>query len=148
MRFINPSKFELCEMDIRIRRIYLAISKDNWVIRKHKKVEFNKEKTCGSKETTPKKTPRTISEPLAVDWKGGGIISLCSKTCYCFGDQNKMTCEDLNKITYTYNITKNKYMNVLPSQMSSSGVNRGFRMKSGEMYIYQQYRNRLFIPLL
>ena len=43
MRFINPSKFELCEMDIRIRRIYLEISKDNWVIRKHKKVEFNKE---------------------------------------------------------------------------------------------------------
>ena len=139
MRFIHPSTFELCEMDT--DSAYLAISQNNLeeVIREDKRVEFQKEKNMWFPRNNTlenaaydKRTPGLFK----VEWKGEGIISLCSKTYYCFGDQHKISCKGLNK--YTNDITKEKYMTVLTSQNPSSGVNRGFRMKGGDMFTYQQ----------
>ena len=51
-------------------------------------MEFNKEKKTMwfPRYNTQENAAYTMSEPMAVDWKGEGVISLCSKKYYCFGE--------------------------------------------------------------
>jgi hypothetical protein len=53
-----------------------------------------------------KKTSRLFKE----EYSGDGIIALCSKTFYCFGEEDKFSCKGINK--RTNQITKEKYMDV------------------------------------
>ena len=73
-----------------------------------------------------------------MEWEGDGIIALCSKTYYCFGSKNKISCKGLNKANN--DITTEQYMEVLTSQTSGGGVNRRFRMQDGAMYTYEQIK--------
>ena len=73
-----------------------------------------------------------------VEWQGDGIVALCSKTYYCFGFKNKISCKGLNK--NNNDITKQQYMDVLTSQSDSGGINRGFRMQQGVMHTYEQVK--------
>jgi hypothetical protein len=60
-----------------------------------------------------------------VEWEGSGIVSLCSKTYYCFGgEKDKFSCKGVNKKNV---INKDKYLDVV-SRHSGLGVNRGFRV--------------------
>ena len=64
------------------------------------------------------------------EWEGDGIVSLCSKTYYCFGDgKDKFSCKGVNKKNNIIN--KDKYLDELLSKRSGSGVNRGFRVLRG-----------------
>ena len=60
-----------------------------------------------------------------VEFVGDGMVALCSKTYYAFGEQNKASCKRLNKCLN--NITKEKFLQVLSSRQSGGGLNRGFR---------------------
>ena len=72
------------------------------------------------------------------EFEGAGIISLCSKTYYCFGAHDKYSCKGINR--RCNEINKDKYLNVLLNKQSSSGVNRGFRVTNNTMYTYRQVR--------
>ena len=75
-----------------------------------------------------------------VEWEGDGIISLCSKTYYCFGDgKDKFSCKGVNKKNNVIN--KDKYLDVTLSKRSGSGVNRGFRVMNNKMCTYVQVKN-------
>ena len=75
-----------------------------------------------------------------VEWEGDGIISLCSKTYYCFGDgKDKFSCKGVNKKNNVIN--KDKYFDVILSKRSGSGVNRGFRVMNNTMCTYVQVKN-------
>ena len=68
-----------------------------------------------------KRTPGLFKE----EWEGEGIISLCSKTYYCFGSgKDTFSCKEVNKKNNFIN--KNKYLDVILSKRSGSDVNRGF----------------------
>ena len=70
----------------------------------------------------------------------GGIVSLCSKTYYCFGgEKDKYSCKGVNKNNNVIN--KDKYLDVLLSKRSGSGVNRGFRVLNNTMCTYVQVKN-------
>ena len=128
VKFIHPSNFQMCEMDT--DSAYLAISKDNLddIIRPEIKTQYHLEKhTWFPREDTPehrafdKRTPGLFK----VEWEGDGIVALCSKTYFCFGDQNKASCKGLNKATN--DITKQRYLDVLEAQRAGIGTNRGGR---------------------
>ena len=74
-----------------------------------------------------------------VEWEGQGIIGLCSKTYYCFGRKDKFSCKGVNK--KCNEINKEKFLNVLLTKQSASGVNRGFRCINNQMLTYNQVRN-------
>ena len=74
------------------------------------------------------------------EWKGQGIVGLCSKTYYCFGARDKFSCKGVNK--KCNGINKDKYLQFLyKKKQNSSGVNRGFRVVNNTMYTYTQVRD-------
>ena len=75
-----------------------------------------------------------------LEFKGDGIIALCSKTYYCFGKtSDKLSCKALNK--RHNDLSKNSYQQVLQTQISGSGVNKSFRTDGKTMYTYKQQRD-------
>ena len=80
-----------------------------------------------------------------VEWEGKGIISLCSKTYYCFGSTSKskvkVSTKGLVKDQNTLNPTI--FKNVLLEKKSGSGTNRGFRVMNNSVYTYLQTRDAL-----
>jgi len=73
-----------------------------------------------------------------IEFEGQGIISLCSKTYYCFGRKDKFSCKGVNR--KCNEINKDKYLNVLLTKQSAVGVNRGFRCVNNQMLTYNQVR--------
>ncbi|XP_038059915.1 uncharacterized protein LOC119730920 [Patiria miniata] len=141
MRFIDPSDFQLCEMDT--DSAYMAISAPHLddIIKPHLRDEYQREKSSWfPRDDTPdhraydKRTPGLFK----VEWAGDGIVALCSKTYYCFGEKDKAVCKGLNK--KTNDITKMNYLEALENQRAGEGVNRGFRMRSDGMYTYEQVK--------
>ena len=77
------------------------------------------------------------------EWRGDGIVALCSKTYYCFGGKkDKLSCKGLNK-HQSRPLTAQRFLDVLSSKTAGSGVNRGFRLVNGKMVTYTQQKNAL-----
>ena len=93
---------------------------------------------CSERTKFDKRTPGLFK----TEYEGDGIIALCSKTYYCFGDNGpKVSCKGLNKNSNM--ITKAKYLDVLKTGISGGGVNKGFRTDGTSMLSYTQQRNSL-----
>ena len=76
-----------------------------------------------------------------MEWKGKGIIALCSKTFYCFGPTDKLSAKGLMKNQNDLNPTVFKA--VLNNKESGTGKNRGFRVINNAVYTYVQSRDAL-----
>ncbi|XP_076815041.1 uncharacterized protein LOC143461131 isoform X2 [Clavelina lepadiformis] len=77
-----------------------------------------------------------------VEFQGDGCIALCSKTYYTFGRSGcKLACKGLSKKLNHF--TKQRYMNVLLSQTSGKGINRGFISRNNQVFTYEQERRAL-----
>ena len=82
-----------------------------------------------------KRTPGLFKE----EFRGEGIISLCSKTYIAWGDEgDKISCKGLQKKRNLENLTKQKYLNVLETQTAGKGTNKGFRVNAGKIFTYEQ----------
>ena len=92
---------------------------------------------CLSRQAYDKRTPGLFKR----EWHGDGFIGLSSKTYYCFGGVDKFSTKGLNKTRNEIN--KDKFMQVLTSRVSGTGVNRGFQVKNSSMYTYVQERAAL-----
>ena len=78
---------------------------------------------------------------MKVEYVGDSIISLCSKTYYCSGKTDKISCKGLNK---TINhLMKEDYLRVLNDKKSGFGTNIGFRYTHQNMFTYTQQRHAL-----
>lgn len=76
-----------------------------------------------------------------VEWKGEGVIALCSKCYYCIGDETKLSSKGISK---KHNqLTKEDYLYVLLNQTITNGANMGFRIKGGDVFTYTQNRKGL-----
>ena len=75
---------------------------------------------------------------LQVEYEGDGMVGLCSKTYFCFGDTNKMSCKGISK--RQNDLDRDTYLNVLKNKESGTGVNKGFRVKDNQMMTYTQTR--------
>jgi hypothetical protein len=124
---------------------YMALSADSLeeVIKSELKQRYQSEKhNWFPRSDTPehaaydKRTPGLFKK----EYRGDGIVALCSKTYYCFGVEDKFSCKGVNKKTNDINKGTYTYMDVLLSKKSGSGTNRGFRVVENKMYTYLQER--------
>ena len=78
-----------------------------------------------------------------LEYKGDGIVALCSKTYCCFGKdaQTKTSAKGISKRLNV--LTKNKYLQVLNTRKSGSGINKGFRTDGRSMFTCTQQRDAL-----
>ena len=124
---------------------YMALSADSLeeVIKSELKQRYQSEKhNWFPRSDTPehaaydKRTPGLFKK----EYRGDGMVALCSKTYYCFGVEDKFSCKGVNKKTNDINKGTYTYMDVLLSKKSGSGTNRGFRVVENKMYTYLQER--------
>jgi hypothetical protein len=168
-RFVSREDYQLCEMDT--DSLYLALSTPSLeaAVRPHLLPQFYQEwplwfpaqacddhreefikiklsgqdwkpaPCCLGRQKLDKRTPGLFK----IEFQGEGIVALCSKTYYCFGENtdDKYSCKGLNKRLNT--LTKDSYMDVLKTQINGGGTNIGFRAMNGHMYTYQQHRDAL-----
>ena len=140
--YLDRSDYEYCEMDTVCA--YIAISGESVeeLVKPGLREAFENDK-CNwfprSDTTEHAKYDRRKPGLFKVEWEGDGIISLCSKTYYCFGEKDKYSCKGVNKKNNVIN--KDKYLDVLLSKRSGSGVNRGFRVLNNTMCTYVQVKN-------
>ena len=141
-KYLDRSDFQYCEMDTDSAYIAIAGPSVDSLVKPELRAEFQKDKFNWFPRTdTPenkaydKQTPGLFKE----EWSGEGIIGLSSKTYYCFGSYDKFSCKGVNKTCN--DINKEKYLNVLLTKQSSSGLNKGFRVVNNSMYTYEQVRD-------
>ena len=76
-----------------------------------------------------------------VEWEGSGMIALCSKTYFGWGEENKCSTKGIDKRHNQLN--KEHFLQVLMSKQSCSGINVGFQVKNNTVYTYRQQRDAL-----
>ena len=141
-KYLDRSNFQLCEMDT--DSAYMALAGENLeslvkpelrgVFEADKHNWFPRTETVENR-AYDKRTPGLFKE----EWQGDGIIGLCSKTYYCFGTKDKFSCKGISKKLNV--VDGDKYLDVLLSKRSSSGVSRGFRVVNNSVYTYNQVRD-------
>ena len=167
-KYLDRKDFEMCEMDTDSAYLALAAPDMEQLVRPELKREFYEERSkwlpaeacdvhvkdyincraldqhwtaaaecCKNRIMFDKRTPGLFK----VEWRGEGIVSLCSKTYYCFGEKNKATTKGLNKQQNFLN--KEVFLDVLKNQCTGSGTNKGFRVVNNTMYTYTQRRDAL-----
>jgi G:T-mismatch repair DNA endonuclease (very short patch repair protein) len=166
-KYVDPRDFQMVEMDT--DSLYFAISESNFesVVRPELRESFYREKhlwfpseSCDvhreeyirAKQTGVPWNPSACCKARSiydlrtpglfkVEWEGEAIVALCSKTYYCLGDVNKASTKGLSKRQNKINLEH--FLQVLESQKSGSGMNRGFRVEAGDIYTYAQTRGAL-----
>ena len=115
--FEDHRDFPYCIMDT--DSAYMALSTDTLeeVVKPHLRQKYILEKNDWlPRDDTPehaaydKRTPGLFKE----EYRGDGIVALCSKTYYCFGVEDKVSCKGINKCLN--DIHKGTYMDVLLSK--------------------------------
>ena len=151
-QFVSRSDYQLCEMDT--DSLYMALSTPTLEQAVHPtllprfykeyhhwfpsqacdvhQVDFVSTRLAQQPLTPPtcylqrQKIDKRTPGLLKVEFESEGIVALCSKTYYCFGNTtDKQSCKGLNK--RLNDLTKDHYLKVLKTQTSGGGLNRGFR---------------------
>ena len=140
-RYLDRKNFEYILMDTDSAYAALAGESVDSLVKEELRDEYesNKHKWFPRTDTAEhraydKRTPGLFK----VEYQGEGIIALCSKTYYCFGQYDKFSCKGINK--KCNEITKAKFLNVLQTMQSASGINRGFRCINHQVLTYKQER--------
>ena len=142
-KYLHRSDYEYCKMDT--DSAYIAISGESVedLVKPEMMHEFEIDKSNWFPRTdTVEHAKYDTRTPglFKVEWEGDGIISLCSKTYYCFrAGKDKFSCKGVNKKNNVIN--KDKYLDIILSKRSGSGVNRGFRVMNNKMCTYVQVKN-------
>lgn len=168
-KFVSRKNYQLCEMDT--DSLYMALSDvslekvvrpslrrqffeewNDWfparTCDRHRQdfiIAMSRDETwvqppcCAKRQQLDKRTPGLFK----LEFGGDGIVALCSKTYYCFGDdqKDKISCKGLSK--RLNRLMKESYLEVLRTMQAGGGVNRGFRTDGKTIYTYRQNRKSL-----
>ena len=98
---------------------------------------------CAERRLYDEKTPGLFK----TEWRGDGMIALCSKTYYCRNSEggDKLSTKGLQKAPNADALTFEAYRRVLSTGQGPSGLaNRGIRLgPGGRLYTYRQERAAL-----
>ena len=141
-KYVPRNHFQYVEMDTDSAYIGLAFESLEAAVREADREAFDREKykwLPRPDNVHDRREPGRFKE----EWRGDGFIGLCSKTYYCFGRSHghKVSCKGLQKARNA--LTATHFLDVLRTQRSHKGTNRGFRMKDGVMTTYEQDRTAL-----
>ncbi|GFO00263.1 hypothetical protein PoB_002676800 [Plakobranchus ocellatus] len=95
---------------------------------------WNPRPCCKERSTFDKRTPGLFK----IEFVGDGMVALCSKTYFAFGEKSKVSCKGLNK--NLNHLTKDKFLSVLKTRESGGGQNKGFRSVRNAVFTYEQER--------
>lgn len=167
VKFLSFDSFALIQCDT--DSLYLSLSGNNlyttvevekrkefvneyesWMARqyctKHKKKFFKtvfSEKEWKPKECCKMAAKYYLRQPglFHLENVSQGVIALCSKCYYCYGDTPKCSAKGVNK---TQNkLTEHDYKQVLTHKTISSATNMGMRVRGEKMYTYTQRKKGL-----
>lgn len=100
------------------------LEKNNWFPREDTTVNKNYDK----------RTPGLFK----IEYEGDGMIALCSKTYYTWGNQDKFSSKGIQKSANEKALCKEAYKRCLIEEETISFQNRGFRYIDGAMKTYEQ----------
>ena len=125
-KYFDREKLQLIQMDT--DSMYLALTEEKLedILKPAMKEDYEREK---NKWLVTKKEDRRIPGLFKEEFKGEGMVALCSKMYYVKGltpGKNKLSCKGVSK--KTNNLSFENYKNVLISGKPISAVNKGFRM--------------------
>ena len=92
---------------------------------------------CIKQKKYDKRTPGLFK----IEWQGEGMVGLCSKTYFGWGDKDKCSTKGISK--QHNKLDKDRFLEVLTTKQSTGGVNIGFQVKDNAVYTYQQQRDAL-----
>jgi hypothetical protein len=121
-------------------RLACEYHRDKFVSTMSEKRIWEMNQCCLKVNKYDQRTPGLFKE----EFKGNGIISLNSKTYFCWTDDdenNKYRSKGLSR--RQNQLTRDQFMSVLKNKDFISGENRGFCKKNGDMLTYRQERNGL-----
>jgi len=133
-KYIDRSCFQYIEMDT--DSAYMALTDEIENIIKPElrdEFKFNKHKWFPSTDRD-KRTPGLFK----IEYEGNGMVALCSKTYYVWGDKDKVSSKGLQKRRNSEVLTKDRYLQCLFNSESISGINMGFRFERKMMKTYEQ----------
>ena len=169
-KYVDRADYELCEMDTDSLYLVLSTATLEEAVRPHLRRKFfrhyhewfpaeacdehrpdfvraksqgesweAREQCCKTRKAFDRRTPGLFK----LEYKGDGIVALCSKTYCCFGADapTKTSAKGVSK--RLNNLVRERYLNVLRTRKSGSGKNRGFRGDGKHMYTYTQERDAL-----
>ncbi|GFN90297.1 hypothetical protein PoB_001680300 [Plakobranchus ocellatus] len=166
-RFVSRDDYQLCEMDT--DSLYMALSANSLeeAVKPHLLEKFYREypqwfparscdshheefvsvcsrgeawnprPCCKERSTFDKRTPGLFK----IEFVGDGMVALCSKTYFAFGEKSKVSCKGRNK--NLNHLTKDKFLSVLKTRESGGGLNKGFRSVRNAVFTYEQERASL-----
>ena len=167
--FISRADFQLIEMDT--DSLYMALSQDDLlkVIRPDRLEQFMTEygkwmqpeacsyhlkefvesrrgsipwvapPCCGKTRIWGMREPGLFKE----EWRGDGMVALCSKTYFGWGVNDKYSCKGLNKHINRAKLDRETFLRVLETEEIDGGVNKGFRVLGRDVVRYNQQKKAL-----
>jgi hypothetical protein len=112
----------------------------DFIERMSKNVSWEMKECCKKINKYDQRTPGLFKE----EYSGVGIISLNSKTYYCWSDDgDKPKCRSKGLSQKTNILQKGQFLSVLQNKESISGENKGFLKRDNCIYTYSQIRNAL-----
>ena len=139
-KYLNRSDFQYLEMDT--DSAYMALT-DNFenLIKEELKEEFDSEKDKWFPRSNTEEFKRFDKRTpglFKVEYEGDGMVALCSKTYYVWGDKNKVSSKGLQKRRNSEVLTKESYLRCLFNGETIDGTNIGFRFDQKSMKTYEQ----------
>ena len=143
MKFVDRSDFEYLAMDT--DSAYMAVSGSSIedIIKPDMRAIYEKEKHFWFPRTDSKENAaydKRCPGLFHLEKSGTAMVSLCSKTYYVEGDDGKPKYSSKGIQKRGNPVDINTYLNVLKTKQSSSGTNKGFRVKNNSIYTYVQER--------
>ena len=139
-KYIDRSDFQYMYMDT--DSAYMGITDDfEKLIKPELKDEFELDKHNWFPRTDTKENKDYDKRKPGLfkkEFEGEGMICLCSKTYYCWGDQDKHSSKGLQKARNEQHLTRETYKKCLNNEKVSSCLNKGFRFIDKTMKTYEQ----------
>ena len=112
--------------------------KQDFVSTKLEGKEWEPTDCCKEQKKFDRRTPGLMK----IEWKGKGMIALCSKCYFGWGeDGEKKSTKGISKAQNKHNMEN--FKEVLRTQVAQGGYNTGFQVKDNVMYTYKQWRSAL-----
>ena len=141
-KYLNQCDFQYMSMDT--DSAYMGLTDDfDKLIKPEMRAEFELDKRNWFPRTdTQENKMFDKREPglFKIEYDGLGMIVLCSKTYYCFGEKTKISCKGTQKQTNAAILNKETYKRCLINKEQISCTNSGFRCIDNSIKTYQQVK--------
>ena len=140
-KYIDRSDYQYMYMDTDSAYMALAGNDIKKLIKPKLREEFEKDKNNWFPRTdTNEHKAYDKRKPglFKLEWSGTGMIALSSKTYYCWGSEDKISCKGTQKNNNKHSLNKESYKKCLYDGTTINCKNKGFRFVDKAIKTYEQ----------